>query len=83
MRSRGGSCWLGIHIVRPGSGQKASYCAGRLLGTLRRCKGCLGVLRLNAMAVSLMSPTRDVILSHFEGEARESGKGRSSGISTM
>lgn len=39
MQSRGKSCcWLGIHIVRPGLGQKASYCAGRLPGTLRCCK---------------------------------------------
>lgn len=79
--SRGESYWLGIHIVRPGSGQKASYCAGRLPGTLRRCRDCLG--SSDAMAVSLMSPTRDVIFPHFEGEARESGEGRSSGILPM
>lgn len=38
MLDRGESCWLGIHIVRPGSRQKASYCAGRLPRTLRCCK---------------------------------------------
>lgn len=82
MRSRGESCWLGIHIVRPGSGQKASYCAGRLPGTLgRSLQGLLGVLRRNG---SLFNVTNQACDSPpFEWEARESGEGRSSGISTM
>lgn len=43
MLGRGESCWLGIHIVRPGSGQKASCCAGRLPRTLRCFKEKIGL----------------------------------------
>lgn len=55
-QSRGKSCcWLGIHIVRPGSGQKTSYCAGRLPGTLRRCKEAIGPWPQTQWQSSLLS----------------------------
>lgn len=60
MLGRGESCWLGIHIVRPGSGQKASYCAGRRPRTLRCCKENIdfgGVLRLSgSLLFSISKP---------------------------
>lgn len=63
-RVQGKAAGLGIHIVRPGSGQKASYCAGRLPGSLRRCKEKIDSMgSSDAVAVSsLMSPTSGVIL---------------------
>lgn len=49
MLSRGESCWLGIHIVRPDSRQKASYCAeaSQNPAMLQEKDRLLGVLRLS------------------------------------